>query len=225
MCSSENRNSNYEFIAYDQPQQSQPQQPDRPIIYFKAKQPAHPMTEPQFQSTQLHEPIEEKRNRISSTMLKTSAMSLVSSDFEPNLSKISENAHLSQPRPHNQQQQQSKAFSNDSCSLSVTYTDITVSSHFSSDYSSSQYSASSFDSVSSEDYHLEQTLYVCCVEYKARIQGDLTLNFADRVKLIHMNAEHCLVENILTRQCGYVPRYCVATMEQFLRQVKYLNRR
>ena len=155
-------------------------------------------------------------------MLKKSTISLVSSDFEPDLSKINKNQ---QPQSPHQNHHQSKACSDGSYSLSVTYTDNTSTKN-TSECSSQCSLADSFESDDSSNYyHVKQTLYVCCVSYQARIQGDLTLNFADRIKLIHMNAENCLVEKITNRQCGYVPSYCIATLDQFLSHVKYLSRR
>jgi len=185
------------------------------------------LVDPQFQSTQINESAEIKPcNPISSTMLKKSTLSFASSDFEPDLSEIDDN-HQEQQQHYHQNHQQNKPYSkieNRSYSLSVTYTENSQT-NYSSDCSSQCSPASSFNSNSSDDYHVKQTLYVCCVSYQARIQGDLTLSFADRVKLIHMNDENCLVEKITNRQCGYVPSYCIATLDQFLSQVKYLNRR
>lgn len=104
-----------------------------------------------------------------------------------------------------------------------------ISSDFSSSYNSSSTSEYSSDYSSSSTssttvHHDQDTLYVCCIAYKPKIQGDLNLAFADRVKLIHMNDDYALVENILTKQCGYVPRFCISTMSQFLTELKYLNK-
>lgn len=122
--------------------------------------------------------------------------SLVSSDFEPSLSQISDKTYDS----------------------SVSY-DYTSSSNNSSSSSGSN------SNSDSEAYYEEDTLYVCCISYQAKLQGDLNLLFSDRVKLIHMNDDFALVEHIVTRKCGYVPRFCISTMNQFLSQVKYFKRK
>lgn len=149
---------------------------------------------PKFHSTQI---IEQKHrdNKATSTMLKRT--SLVSTDFEPSLSQISDKTYDS--------------------SVSYEYT--------SSSNNSSSSSSSCNSSTDSEAYYEEDTLYVCCISYQAKLQGDLNLVFADRVKLIHMNDDFALVEHIVTRKCGYVPRFCISTMNQFLSQVKYLKRK
>ena len=65
------------------------------------------------------------------------------------------------------------------------------------------------------------SLYVCCIAYTARFEGDIDLNFSDRVKLIHANQDYALVKNILNDKCGYVPVYCIQTITKFLDQIKY----
>ncbi len=64
-------------------------------------------------------------------------------------------------------------------------------------------------------------LYVCCIDYDARIEGDLTLRFTDRVKLIHANKEFALVKNVLTNTCGWVPRNCIQAIAEFLENIKF----
>lgn len=141
-------------------------------------------------------------------------MSYLSNDFDASLSQIN-NEHVQ------------KAFSNDSYSSPTKFNSTQSSSAYSTDSSSYDYSSycsscSSSGSDTSDSYY-QETLYVCCIAYQPKIQGDLNLAFADRVKLIHMNDDFALVENIITRKCGYVPRYCISTMTQFLKEVKYLN--
>jgi len=64
-------------------------------------------------------------------------------------------------------------------------------------------------------------LYVCCTDYQARIEGDLTLKFTDRVRLIHANQEFALVKNVLTNACGWVPRQCIQGIAEFLEAVQF----
>jgi hypothetical protein len=74
--------------------------------------------------------------------------------------------------------------------------------------------SSYFDQSSFEDY--ENELFVCCIPYHPKIQGDLMLNYSDRVKLIHANSDYCLVQNIISKQCGYVPSNCITLLNNFL---------
>lgn len=62
-------------------------------------------------------------------------------------------------------------------------------------------------------------LYVCVVPYEAKVQGDLTLNYAERIKLIHTTNGMSLVQNISTKQCGYVPYFCITLLSAFLNQI------
>lgn len=68
-----------------------------------------------------------------------------------------------------------------------------------------------------------ERLYVCCKAYKAKMDGDLSLRFTDRIKLIHQNDDIALVKNILNGKCGYVPRDCITTISEFLSEIQYFN--
>lgn len=61
--------------------------------------------------------------------------------------------------------------------------------------------------------------YVCCISYKATLEGDLSINFAERVKLICYNNDFALVES---NNChGFVPKYCIIPLDQFLNDNNY----
>lgn len=68
-----------------------------------------------------------------------------------------------------------------------------------------------------------ERLYVCCKAYKAKMDGDLSLRFTDRIKLIHQNDDIALVKNILNGKCGYVPRDCITSISEFLSEIQYFN--
>jgi len=68
-----------------------------------------------------------------------------------------------------------------------------------------------------------EKLYVCCKAYNAKMDGDLSLRFTDRIKLIHQNDDIALVKNILNGKCGYVPRDCITTISEFLSEIQYFN--
>lgn len=74
---------------------------------------------------------------------------------------------------------------------------------------------SSFISKSSESNNsavsstgLHENIYVCCKPYSARLQGDLSLNEAERVVLIVTTNEYSLVRNE-NGDCGYVANDCI----------------
>ncbi len=68
-----------------------------------------------------------------------------------------------------------------------------------------------------------ERLYVCCKAYNAKMDGDLSLRFTDRIKLIHQNDDIALVKNILNGKCGYVPRDCITTISEFLSEIQYFS--
>jgi hypothetical protein len=73
-----------------------------------------------------------------------------------------------------------------------------------------------FDSVKSS----ENSLHVCVLAYKAQFEGDLSVNFAERVKILHsVNNEYALVKNISNNNCGYVPRKCLSPLNEFLAEI------
>lgn len=64
-------------------------------------------------------------------------------------------------------------------------------------------------------------LYVCFKDFDSIIQGDLSLRFSDRVKLLHTGDEYSLVKNVLSNRCGYVPNQCIQPLEKFLDNIKF----
>ena len=76
-------------------------------------------------------------------------------------------------------------------------------------------------SSSGDNKNRDSKFFVCCINYDARIEGDLTLRFTDRVKLIHANKDFALVKNLFTEKCGWVPRYCIQAIAEFLEDIKF----
>ena len=60
------------------------------------------------------------------------------------------------------------------------------------------------------------SIYVCVKPYSALHQGDLTLNYSDMVKLLHVNKDIAVIEQIRTGQCGYVPINVLKPINQFI---------
>ena len=84
---------------------------------------------------------------------------------------------------------------------------------------------SGLDALNDESYFDSENerLYVCCKAFRAKMDGDLSLRFTDRVKLIHKNDDIALVKNILNGKCGYVPRDCITTISEFLNEIQYFS--
>jgi hypothetical protein len=66
-------------------------------------------------------------------------------------------------------------------------------------------------------------VFVCCIAYKAKEHTELNLEFSERVCVLNEIADLYLVKNIANNKCGYVPKYCITTLNQFLKDLKYLN--
>lgn len=111
---------------------------------------------------------------------------------------------------------------------------LTTSSYYTDDETtfnstqSNSFTSQDFQTVRSsifeQSIHLNnqsehEQLYVCIVPYEAKIQGDLNLKYAERVKIVHGNKDYSLVQNITTKQCGYIPTNCIISLSSFLNQL------
>ena len=67
-----------------------------------------------------------------------------------------------------------------------------------------------------------EELYVCCVSYVAKCNEEMTLDYADRVKLIYDRGDAMLVQNVVTGRCGYAPSVCLVPVQTFLEDLRYL---
>jgi hypothetical protein len=74
------------------------------------------------------------------------------------------------------------------------------------------------------DSNKDDELYVCCVSYEAKDNSEVTLDFADRVKIIYDKDDMVLVQNITNGQCGYVPMHCIISLDSFLNDLKLLSK-
>ena len=70
-------------------------------------------------------------------------------------------------------------------------------------------------------------IYICCISYEAKSPTELSIEFTDRLKLIQQleDMDYCLVQNLLTKKYGYVPRHCISELSTFLKDVKYLRKK
>ncbi|CAF0952726.1 unnamed protein product [Brachionus calyciflorus] len=78
-----------------------------------------------------------------------------------------------------------------------------------------------------EDIHESNELYVCCVSYSALNQSELSIEFSERLELIqgseYKYKDFCLVKNVITNESGYVPKYSICLLSQFLSDMKILT--
>ena len=122
---------------------------------------------------------------------------------------------------------QSLVYANDTTApTSCTYR--TCDSSWSSQSASSASSSSSSSSAYSSHSNIEQTgcdgdVMVCCQPHVARDHTEVSLDFADRVHLIHDKCDALLVLKLSTGRSGYVPRSSLIYLHQFLNVVKCLN--
>jgi len=96
------------------------------------------------------------------------------------------------------------------------------SSLFSSD---SMFTNSTISSCSSEDSSVSIDVSqerVCAVPCVAKLQGDLSLFVAERVRVLHANDDYAFVKKIDTNECGYVPTMCLTTAAGFIRTANFV---
>ena len=187
--------------------------------------------QPQFQSTRIIEnnnndysslyftPCNNNNNKVvSSTMINTNDSSLLTNDLTT--SQIESTYYNSFTN--------SLYFLPPQASIKQQYNSLISSDESNQDtFDDSQ----SFNSIDSNQFHSvkssffndkqeqeNEQIFVCTIPYQAKFQGDLNTNYSDRVKLIHSNKDYCLVQNISTKQCGYIPKISIILLSNFLNQ-------
>jgi hypothetical protein len=209
------QNKDYEYVSYEQ-QQTPEIKRNMSIEYNQIE-----TIEPKFQSTRIIidnnnslyflPPTAATCNKISSTMINENKTnnndSLVTNDLTT--SKIESNYN--------------SVFTSDQSSCNSSYysdqdTLFNNKSHQSFSYDSNQFHSVNLSSFFDKQDNNENEIFVCTIPNKYKFQGDLNLNYSDRVKLIHSNTDYCLVQNILTNQCGYVPKNSIILLSNFLKQ-------
>ena len=141
-----------------------------------------------------------KQNKISSTVLNNVT-------FKPDISQISNQSNAAAINsPASPCLQRSK---------SITSFQTAVDEFEFTKYHSYGCKTTEMDSINSGVFlettenqinnQLSNQVYICVSSYLAKNQGDLTLEYSDKVLLLHSNNDMCLVQNLNTKQCGYVP--------------------
>ena len=199
------KNKDYEYVSYEQQQ--------TPEIKRNIS------IEPKFQSTRIIidnnnslyflPPTTATCNKISSTMInenKTNDNSLITTnDLTTSIIESNYNS----------------VFTSDQSSCSYYSDQDTLFDNKSQSFScdSNQFhSVNSSSFFDKQDNNENDEIFVCTIPNEYKFQGDLNLNYSDRVKLIHSNTDYCLVQNILTKQCGYVPKNSITLLSNILKQ-------
>ena len=117
----------------------------------------------------------------------------------------------------------------DNCACSAfanaTYSSPIVQRSMSSSTDSGSSQPSCYHSANSQSFQNDffcndpSQLFVCIIPYRAKFQGDISLYYAERVKIILINNGLSLVQNISTKVCGYIPNNCIMPMKKFLNQL------
>jgi hypothetical protein len=238
------QNKDYEFVSYEQQQTPEINRnmnvidPIRPTEYSKIetnnfelkKQKAKinlMNQQPQFQSTRIIEntindysslyftPCNNNNNKVvSSTMINTNDSSLLTNDLTT--SQIETTYYNSFTNSlYFLPQQNNSLISSDESSQDTFDESQSFNSIDSNQFHSVK---SSFFNDKQQQEENEEIIFVCTIPYQAKFQGDLNTNYSDRVKLIHSNKDYCLVQNISTKQCGYIPKISIILLSNFLNQ-------
>ncbi len=219
------KQNNYEFVSYNQViKQDQINLSKQAII--KKTMPENP----QFQSTQIESSVvtidsfyttalnstndeNKAHNKISSTLIPTTQPFQLEDEY-PSLSQINE---------EESEIEEQSAFTNQYYTSPIISRSVSCSTASSSSLSFSSVVFSEPTVYQSQSDSLNTTnekLHVCILAYKAKFEGDLTIEFAERVKILHsVNADFALVKNITTNKCGYVPNKCLSSLSDFLGEI------
>lgn len=112
-----------------------------------------------------------------------------------------------------------KSLTNSSSDYDSPPSESTRSSSF--NYESSQCSESpiEFQTLYSST-QFEDIIYVCTMPYQARFEGDLSLKYTDRVRVLHATEDFALVKKINgSEECGYVSTRCLISLTEFLKRL------
>lgn len=219
------KQNNYEFVSYNQViKQDQINLSKQAII--KKTMPENP----QFQSTQIESSLVtidsfyttalnstndeiKAHKKISSTLIPTTQPFQLEDEY-PSLSQINE---------EESEIEEQSAFTNQYYTSPIISRSVSCSTASSSSLSFSSVVFSEPTVYQSQSDSLNTTnekLHVCILAYKAKFEGDLTIEFAERVKILHsVNADFALVKNITTNKCGYVPNKCLSSLSDFLGEI------
>jgi hypothetical protein len=223
-CLKSKKQNNYEFVSYNQVVKQEQIHVSKQALIKKI------MPEnPQFQSTQIESSVDtidsfyttalnstndenKAHNKISSTLIPTTQPFQLEDEY-PSLSQINEESEI----------EEQSAFTNEYYTSPIISRSVSCSTASSSSlsFSSVVFSEPTVYQSQSDSFNTtNEKLHVCILAYKAKFEGDLTIEFAERVKILHsVNADFALVKNITTHKCGYVPNKCLSSLSDFLGEI------
>ena len=234
MCKSSKSSVNYEAIPYEKPQDNCDSAIKRQIELNRAKlQNLNNLKKqttvrslftnemPQFQSTQLEQSTGEESqafyylnvtDKITSTVIQHSSESMIVDD-KPSLSQINDMSNTAFSNSYYRSPMARRSTSSNSDETST----LSGDSFEQSQAFSNSFSSADFQEVQPSFFNKQDAvIFVCNKPYTAKIEGDLSLKYADRVQLLHNNGQVVLVKNLLTSICGYVPIQNLISLENFL---------
>ena len=200
---------------------------------------------PQFHSTQietsmnslyktaLNNTLTIEQNKITSTLIQSiQPFQTEEYDNEPELSQIIEeeqdsnafsNIYYTSPIISRSMQSSSSSANSSLSVSSALFTDATDNSFDQSqsfECDTKQFKSATSTFFRSINNDSSDQLHVCVLAYEAKFEGDLSIDFAERVKILHnVNNEYSLVKNIITNKCGYVPNECLSSLNEFLAEI------
>lgn len=209
LCSKPKGNKDYEAIPYEQkPKHKQLPSPVRVQVeqnrarldhlnkLKKCTTKRNLFKEPEFQSTKL------EQSKVTSTMIHQEAFA--KQQASPSLTFISEES---------------------TCSISSDYSEE-CSSHFelTQYFTNPSCASDAFQDVNPSFFEKSSVqtsdmVYVCVQSYQPQFQGDIGLQYTERVNVLHATEEFSLVKKISSQECGYVPSSCLTTFSSFIKSI------
>lgn len=95
-------------------------------------------------------------------------------------------------------------------------------------YSSTTITNTNFDYIqnSTESSISSDEIFICCLSHEASSKHELSIEFTDRLRLLRnsdLRKDSYFVQNLLSNECGLVPKHCICSLDQFLRDIKLLK--
>lgn len=101
-----------------------------------------------------------------------------------------------------------------------------IESEYESAYSNKTYFSPTQDTLYSTQSVNENKdkILVCSIRYEAKENYEMSVEFSDRVKLLNETEVSYLVQSLTNfSKRGYVPKYCLMSVNQFMNEIKYLR--
>jgi hypothetical protein len=173
-------------------------------------------------STPTSRPLRHQRNKLTSTQIQPPIEWSQPGDYDDDRTYIDHSYQMSPPTLSQIEQSRYNCFTTlDDTTIASQDNTISPPGHEMTATLGEfrQVNPSFFHSASDDN---DNELYVCCVSYVAKNNVEITLDYADRVKLIYDRGDAMLVQNVITGRCGYAPSVCLVTVQTFLEDLRCL---